>query len=46
MVLCLKSAEALVHMLFGDDLEKYAWFPESFRVTQKRLDESSFDGIH
>jgi glycine/D-amino acid oxidase-like deaminating enzyme len=35
MVLCLKSAEALVSMILGEG--KPEWFPESFSVTEKRL---------
>jgi glycine/D-amino acid oxidase-like deaminating enzyme len=46
MVLCLKSAEALVHMLFGDPSKNYDWFPEAFRLTEKRLEESKFRGFH
>jgi glycine/D-amino acid oxidase-like deaminating enzyme len=42
MVLCLKSAEALVHMLSeGKGLE---WFPESFLITEERLRKSTFNG--
>jgi hypothetical protein len=44
MVLCLKCAEALTHMIFFDGPEKIPWFPESLLVTQKRLDEVVFDG--
>ena len=44
MVLCLKSAEALTHMLFNDAPEKFSWFPESILITEKRLDEVVFEG--
>jgi hypothetical protein len=40
MVLCLKSAEGLVHMLFGDAPEDYDWLPEAFKVTEKRLNDT------
>jgi glycine/D-amino acid oxidase-like deaminating enzyme len=36
MVLCLKSAEALVSMLL--DGERPEWFPESFLISEKRLE--------
>jgi hypothetical protein len=44
MVLCLKSAEALTHMLFHDTPSTYDWFPESFKITEKRLKEMVFEG--
>ncbi|KAE9969601.1 hypothetical protein EG328_006782 [Venturia inaequalis] len=44
MVMCLKSAEALTHMLFGDAPDEFDWFPESLRITEKRLDEVCFQG--
>lgn len=44
MVLCLKCAEALTHMVVGDDESEYTWFPESFRITEKRLNEVIFEG--
>ena len=37
MVLCLKSAEALVAMLLGEDESLASWFPNSFRITEERL---------
>jgi hypothetical protein len=46
MVLCLKSAEALVHMLFNDALKSYDWFPEAFKVTEKRLNETVLHDLH
>jgi hypothetical protein len=44
MVLCLKSAEALTHMMFNDIPSTYDWFPESFKITEKRLNEMIFEG--
>lgn len=44
MVLCLKCAEALGHMIFGDKREKYDWFPESFEISEKRLKKTMFEG--
>lgn len=45
MVLCLKSAEALVKMIgTGGAQEKPEWFPESFLMTKERLDKCHFRG--
>ncbi|KAJ4368414.1 hypothetical protein N0V83_006771 [Neocucurbitaria cava] len=45
MVLCLKSAEALVKMIERDSiLGKPDWFPESFLITEERLKECKFRG--
>lgn len=44
MVLCLKSAEALVHMLYGDRRDDYIWFPESFMISESRLRNTMFEG--
>lgn len=54
MVLCLKSAKALVKMIENDgpgwanneplDLGGLDWFPESFLITQERLERSQFRG--
>jgi len=44
MVLCLKSAEALTHMIFNDSPNSYDWFPESFKISEKRLNEMVFKG--
>lgn len=44
MVLCLKSAEALSHMILNDAPSTYDWFPESFKITEKRLNEMVFKG--
>jgi len=42
MVLCLKSAEALVKMMGGEGgLE---WFPESFLISEERLEKCHFRG--
>jgi glycine/D-amino acid oxidase-like deaminating enzyme len=42
MVLCLKSAEALVKMIGGESgLE---WFPKSFLVSEERLEKCHFRG--
>ncbi|KAF3044526.1 hypothetical protein E8E11_008573 [Didymella keratinophila] len=54
MVLCLKSAEALVKMIENDgpggstegstDLRGLEWFPESFLITKERLERCQFRG--
>jgi glycine/D-amino acid oxidase-like deaminating enzyme len=48
MVMCLKSAEALVHMMFCDkrccDKGEMDWFPSSFGITEERLNEVKFEG--
>jgi glycine/D-amino acid oxidase-like deaminating enzyme len=45
MVLCLKSAEALVKMMeAGGTKGKPDWFPESFLMTQERLEKCRFQG--
>lgn len=55
MVLCLKSAEALVKMIENDDrsggpsigsvnLTGLEWFPESFLITNERLERCQFRG--
>ncbi|KAF1990831.1 FAD dependent oxidoreductase [Aulographum hederae CBS 113979] len=44
MVLCLKSAEALVKMVLGDEERELEWFPQSFRVSEERL-EKKFGGL-
>lgn len=31
-------------MVVGDDSSRYEWFPESFRITEKRLKEVVFEG--
>jgi glycine/D-amino acid oxidase-like deaminating enzyme len=46
MVLCLKSAQALVQMMGsrnGDD-SVHEWFPESFLITEERLRTCQFRG--
>ncbi|KAF2709134.1 FAD dependent oxidoreductase-like protein [Pleomassaria siparia CBS 279.74] len=44
MVLCLKSAEALVHMVRGGEPEQLDWYPTSFIISQQRLSGSMFSG--
>ncbi|KAF2492465.1 FAD dependent oxidoreductase-like protein [Lophium mytilinum] len=44
MVLCLKSAEALTHLISGGTLAAIDWFPKSFLLTEKRIKESVFEG--
>ncbi|KAF2645197.1 FAD dependent oxidoreductase [Massarina eburnea CBS 473.64] len=43
MVLCLKSAEALVGMIRGGG-EDDRWFPNSFSISMKRLERCAFSG--
>ncbi|KAF2108085.1 FAD dependent oxidoreductase [Lophiotrema nucula] len=43
MVLCLKSAEALVHMIQGGG-ESLRWFPRSFLISDDRVRNSTFRG--
>ena len=40
MVLCLKSAEALVKMMEADGMPE--WFPESYLITNERLERCRF----
>jgi len=44
MVLCLKCAEALTHMVFSDAQREFEWFPESYRITNTRLEKTVFEG--
>lgn len=47
MVLCLKCAEALAGMIFGQKVErgeKLDWFPRNFLVTKERLANGTFQG--
>ncbi|KAF2433385.1 FAD dependent oxidoreductase [Tothia fuscella] len=45
MVLCLKCAEALTHMLLDIGTEVFGtWFPSSFAITEERLEEMVFKG--
>ncbi|USP76171.1 uncharacterized protein yc1106_03445 [Curvularia clavata] len=45
MVLCLKSAEALVKMIeAGGTHGKPEWFPDSFLITKERLEKCHFRG--
>ena len=42
MVLCLKSAEAMVTMIKTNETPE--WFPGSFLITAQRLEKCSFSG--
>ena len=46
MVLCLKSAEALVRMIDngGEYTDELDWFPESFLFSKQRLQKCQFKG--
>lgn len=53
MVLCLKSAEALVQMIENEgsgrlhgsvNLDGLEWFPKSFLITEERLEQCHFKG--
>jgi len=44
MVLCLKSAEAVTHIIMGDDKDEFDWFPDSFLITEERLSKGKFKG--
>lgn len=44
MVLCLKSAEALVRFINGSKIEDINWFPSSFLVSDERIAKSKFHG--
>jgi hypothetical protein len=44
MVLCLKSAEAVTHLLSGGASNEIDWFPQSFLLTEKRMRDSVFEG--
>jgi len=44
MVLCLKSAEALTHIIMGDAKEEFNWFPDCFLITEERLSRGKFKG--
>lgn len=45
MVLCLKSAEALVKMMGqGGGLEGLDWFPKSFLISEERIGKAKFGG--
>ena len=37
MVLCLKCAEGLTHMLLSEEQECKGWFPKSFTITKERI---------
>ncbi|EMD95590.1 hypothetical protein COCC4DRAFT_183151 [Bipolaris maydis ATCC 48331] len=45
MVLCLKSAEALVEMIEGGGVKSApGWFPESFLISKERVEKCRFRG--
>ncbi|KAF2010124.1 FAD dependent oxidoreductase [Aaosphaeria arxii CBS 175.79] len=44
MVLCLKSAEALVQMVLDSSPEEISWFPQSFLPTTERM-QIKFQGL-
>lgn len=44
MVLCLKSAEALVEMIHGTDANRLEWFPNSFIIGEERIQKCTFRG--
>ncbi|KAF2102864.1 FAD dependent oxidoreductase [Rhizodiscina lignyota] len=46
MVLCLKCAEALVGMVFGEKVEggSLDWFPRSFLLSSERVENGTFEG--
>jgi len=44
MVLALKSAQALVQMIFHEEEQLNEWFPAAFRVTSARIKQEAFRG--
>ena len=44
MVLCLKSAEALSHLIVGGSLDQIEWFPSSFLISEGRMNKGKFEG--
>jgi len=44
MVLCLKSAEALLAMIAPGAGQVVDWFPKSFLITEERLNRGLFKG--
>ncbi|KAF2277316.1 FAD dependent oxidoreductase-like protein [Westerdykella ornata] len=44
MVLCLKTAEALVQMLHGVSPEEMDWYPRSFIISEERVGRCHFHG--
>jgi glycine/D-amino acid oxidase-like deaminating enzyme len=47
MVLCIMCAKALVAMMCGDDKDdNLSWFPDAFRVTEKRVEKKFCGRLH
>lgn len=44
MVLCLKSAEALSHLMIGGSRDQIEWFPSSFLISEGRMNTGKFEG--
>lgn len=44
MVLCLKSAEALSHLMVGGSRDQIEWFPSSFLISEGRMNTGDFEG--
>ena len=44
MVLCLKSAEALSHLMVGGSRDQIEWFPSSFLISEGRMNKGKFEG--
>jgi hypothetical protein len=44
MVLCLKSAEALSHLMVGGSRDQIEWFPSSFLPSKGRMSTGKFEG--
>ena len=44
MVLCLKSAEALSHLMVGGSRDQIEWFPSSFLISNGRMNTGKFEG--
>ncbi|KAL8661221.1 MAG: hypothetical protein Q9202_005767 [Teloschistes flavicans] len=47
MVLCFRTAQALVTMLYGEENEEFNdWFPEAFRMSEERLKHKFRGRLH
>jgi len=44
IVLCLKSAEALSHLMVGGSRDQIEWFPSSFLISEGRMNTGKFEG--
>jgi hypothetical protein len=44
MVLCLKSAEVLSHLMVGGSRDQIEWFPSSFLISEGRMNTGKFEG--